>query len=463
LTPLRRLSEQAFLLLAILGIVTGTIVVVVAAAVVTPTVLVEPTPTPTPTPVPPTATQLPHTLTITSGPVGKPNPVASGGTASLSVSAADSLNHLLGYNWTASCPGLGANGSFNNAALQSPTWTAPANTTGGQQDCTLQVTVSDDAGLTQSGSYSQGVQSLSHTLTITSGPVGKPNPVASGGTASLSVSAADSLNHLLGYNWTASCPGLGANGSFNNAALQSPTWTAPANTTGDQQSCTLQATVSDGANLTQSGSYSQGVQSLPHTLTITSGPVGKPNPVASGGTASLRVSAADSLNHLLGYNWTASCPGLESNGSFNNAALQSPTWSAPANTTGDQQNCTLQVTVSDGAGLTQSRSYSQGVQSLTHTLTINETQVAAKQTLVRVTGGTVAVDPAPGSEGRYASGTPVTLTAAPAIGWDFLGWSGAGCSGTGRCVVRMDSDKSVKASFSGRILRSGGLETVHRP
>ena len=46
----------------------------------------------------------------------------------------------------------------------------------------------------------------------------------------------------------------------------------------------------------------------------------------------------------------------------------------------------------------------------------------------------------------YTQGTSVTLTATPS-GSVFAGWSGA-CSGTGDCVVTMDSDKSVTAIFN---------------
>jgi 6-phosphogluconolactonase (cycloisomerase 2 family) len=47
----------------------------------------------------------------------------------------------------------------------------------------------------------------------------------------------------------------------------------------------------------------------------------------------------------------------------------------------------------------------------------------------------------------YVSGTSVTLTATPASGSTFSGWSGD-CSGTGACVVSMSAARSVTATFS---------------
>jgi Divergent InlB B-repeat domain/IPTL-CTERM motif len=44
-------------------------------------------------------------------------------------------------------------------------------------------------------------------------------------------------------------------------------------------------------------------------------------------------------------------------------------------------------------------------------------------------------------------GTVVTLTAAPAGGSTFVGWTGGGCGGTGTCVVTVDAAKSVNAQF----------------
>ncbi len=48
----------------------------------------------------------------------------------------------------------------------------------------------------------------------------------------------------------------------------------------------------------------------------------------------------------------------------------------------------------------------------------------------------------------FTFGTQVKLTATPASGSLFAGWSGGGCSGTSTCQVTMNSAKKVKAKFT---------------
>jgi hypothetical protein len=84
-------------------------------------------------------------------------------------------------------------------------------------------------------------------------------------------------------------------------------------------------------------------------------------------------------------------------------------------------------------------------------------------------GGTVTSNPAGINCGsdcaeNYTGGPIVDLTAAPASGSAFAGWSGA-CTGTGACSVTVDAAKSVVANFTGSfpvsVHRSGsGTGTV---
>ena len=48
----------------------------------------------------------------------------------------------------------------------------------------------------------------------------------------------------------------------------------------------------------------------------------------------------------------------------------------------------------------------------------------------------------------YTSNGEAVLTASPASGSTFQGWSGASCSGTGTCTVKMDGNKAVTATFT---------------
>ncbi len=72
-------------------------------------------------------------------------------------------------------------------------------------------------------------------------------------------------------------------------------------------------------------------------------------------------------------------------------------------------------------------------------------------TVAKVGSGTVRSSPAGISCGTdcsepYASGTAVSLTATPALGYVFSGWSGA-CTGTGACSVTLSANRSVTATF----------------
>ena len=71
---------------------------------------------------------------------------------------------------------------------------------------------------------------------------------------------------------------------------------------------------------------------------------------------------------------------------------------------------------------------------------------ASFKLVVKLNGnGKVTTNPAGSS---FASGTVVTLTAAPGAGVPFVGWSGGGCAGTIlTCSVTMTADTTVTANF----------------
>jgi hypothetical protein len=53
---------------------------------------------------------------------------------------------------------------------------------------------------------------------------------------------------------------------------------------------------------------------------------------------------------------------------------------------------------------------------------------------------------------QFDAGSSVTLTASPAAGSTFAGWSGGGCSGTASCQLTLNGDQTVTATFAGTAL-----------
>ena len=145
---------------------------------------------------------------------------------------------------------------------------------------------------------------------------------------------------------------------------------------------------------------------------------------AIGAVVSLQISATDVD---AGDTLTYSATGLPADLSIN------PASGLITGTLTVSGTSTISVTVNDGNGGTDSKSFGWTVTEPTYTLTVN-----------KVGNGTVTADnPAP-----YYLNDVVVLTAVADEGWTFSGWTGD-CTGTGdTCSVTMDADKTVTATFT---------------
>ena len=91
------------------------------------------------------------------------------------------------------------------------------------------------------------------------------------------------------------------------------------------------------------------------------------------------------------------------------------------------------------------------------------TPVVRTLTVAKTGPGTGTVDSSPNGitcggtcSATYTSGTTVSLSASPATGATFTGWSGA-CTGTGGCAVVLDANKSATATFAQSALTTYAL------
>lgn len=303
-----------------------------------------------------------HQVTISAGPSGSPNPCNSAAEVACSVTATSNLGYDLTYAWTAVDAASNPVGSFSSTTAAAPIWTAPANLTGSPLNYTIAVTVSSE-GEQATGSFTQTVNSVPHSLTITQPASGTPNPAESAAQVSCSVAATDSLAHPLSYLWSATDAFGNPAGSFDDASLQFPKWTAPANLTGTQAIYTLSVAVTCAGEpaLTDSSSFTIAINPDHHQVTIIDGPSGAPNPVAAGAQVQCGVSAQDDLGGVLTYLWSATDALGNPAGTFDNSALQNPIWTAPADTGGVLAEYTIAVTASAVTGDSATKAYTQQV------------------------------------------------------------------------------------------------------
>lgn len=131
--------------------------------------------------------------------------------------------------------------------------------------------------------------------------------------------------------------------------------------------------------------------------------------------------------------------GTDCNHTFNHGTNVTLTASAATGHTFTGWGGACTGTGSCTVAMTAARSVTATFKINTYALTVTKTGLGT----VTGTGISCGTD----CNHTYNHGTPVTLSAAPATGYSFAGWSGA-CSGTGACTVTMDAAKSVGATFT---------------
>jgi len=205
--------------------------------------------------------------TVTASASADPTTVASSGTTTLTGGATDTIG---GHTFTWSWSDGGAGGSFApNNTTQSPTYTAPANKTGSDivVTLTLTATCNGSPAASDDATVDLTVNSLPHTVTATASCL--PTTVKSGGDTDLTGGATDSWDHgIATWSWSDG----GAGGSFApDNTTQSPTYTAPANTSGSDVTVTLTltATCDDASPVSDDGVCDLTVAS---TVTCDAGP-----------------------------------------------------------------------------------------------------------------------------------------------------------------------------------------------
>jgi len=165
--------------------------------------------------------------------------------------------------------------------------------------------------------------------------------------------------------------------------------------------------------------------------------------ISSGNTMALTVTKAGTGSGTVtsspaGINCGATCSASYANGT---AVTLTATPAAGSAFAGWSGSCTGTGTCS--VTLSAAKSVTATFAKPRYTLTVTKAGTG---------GGTVTSNPAGVSCGAdcsepYDSGTVVTLTAAPATGSAFAGWSGS-CTGTSTCAVTMSAAKAVTAMFT---------------
>jgi Divergent InlB B-repeat domain/Fibronectin type III domain len=192
---------------------------------------------------------------------------------------------------------------------------------------------------------------------------------------------------------------------------------------------TSAAAVSTNVNFTADG------DTLSRPVTGTGVSTGSTLTVTKAGTGGGTVTSSPA-----GINCGTTCSASFTNGAAVTLTAAAATGSTFAGWSGGGCTGTGTCTVTVGAATSVTATFTRPSVTLSVTKTGNGSGT--------VTSSPAGVNCGATCSATFTSGTALTLTAAPAVGSMFSGWSGGGCSGTGSCTVTVNAATSVTATFA---------------
>ncbi|WP_342298153.1 InlB B-repeat-containing protein [Hymenobacter segetis] len=399
----------------------------------------------------------PPVAVATSNKTYGPGPLAVQFTGSNST---DPNGSALTYRWN-----FGDGTATSSAANPSHTFSPP---TSAVTNYTVTLTVTNPQGLTNQASLMISVNNTPPQVTITSPAAGTLYPLTGTTTYQLraTVTDAEQSGHLLAYKWQTVLHHLThQHPDPVDTTRQTSTIIGPYGCGAEAYYYTISLTVTDAGGLATTQQVRLDPDCTTPSFTLVDADAATDadiQPLTNGAILDLAALPTRRLNiranadpattgsvvfSLTGPQTQAVTDNaapfalfLDVNGDYNS-------WTPPV---GNYQLTATGYSGANGSGTARA--------PLTINFTVTDSGAPTTYTLTTATVGSGTVTKNPNTA-TYASGSAVTLTAAPAAGFAFTGWSGDASGTTNPLSVTMNGNKNITATFTAT---SGGSYTFYR-
>ena len=297
-----------------------------------------------PPPVPSSPCVTPSVPVPTCSVPGGVKSIDAGGSIQLHGTVSDEDCNIAQIQWHADA------GSFNDPSSLDPIYYAP--TSSGSCDgttVTITLTATDSCGASGSDSFTLHINGVNHPPVV---DAGADIAIDEGTSVQLTCSASDPDNHALTYTWQAA----GNRGSFDNASLLHPMYTAPLTDRCEGEAIVLTLTVTDACGACASDTMSVHVRNLCAVPTVDLGP----DFAMDEGTSYQIVPkiGQPECSEALRYCWSAT------KGTFDDPYVMSPCYTAPLTDLCEGEGVILTLTVVTACGASASDSVTVQVNNL---------------------------------------------------------------------------------------------------